>query len=70
WFPDMAKEMVGAPPPPMLPQLAAGKSIPYPGTLSDAWIQMHGYKAADVRKVEATARSFVDDMKKAGYTSN
>ncbi|KAJ2497714.1 hypothetical protein GGH96_004897 [Coemansia sp. RSA 1972] len=71
WFPDTAKEMEGVAPPPMAPSLlAAGKSIPYPGTLSEAWIRMHNYNTADVRKVEATARSFVDDMKKAGYTSN
>ncbi|KAJ2346095.1 hypothetical protein IWW50_004032 [Coemansia erecta] len=73
WFPEMAKHagaVSAVSASPAIAQAAAGKSIPYPGTLTDEWIHMHNYKVADVRKVEATAREFVNDMKKAGYTSN
>ncbi|KAJ1868561.1 hypothetical protein LPJ78_000073 [Coemansia sp. RSA 989] len=70
WFPQTAKSPVAEIAPTVeLIADKSGKEIPYPGTLSMEWIQSHGFKVSEVKRVEADARRFVDAMKKAGYKS-
>ncbi|KAJ2009143.1 hypothetical protein GGI04_000703 [Coemansia thaxteri] len=72
WFPDTAKLPAASAVASVIPELVAsqpGKSIPFPATLTQQWINMHHYNQADVNRVQNDARNFVNAMNKAGYKS-
>ncbi|KAJ1830283.1 hypothetical protein LPJ63_005031 [Coemansia sp. RSA 2711] len=48
---------------------ASGKPLPYPGSLTDMWVTMHGFDRKAVERVMAEARQFVDEMNGAKYLS-